>query len=338
MSGAAKYVLALDQGTTSSRAILFGRDGRSVATAQQEFPQIFPAPGEVEHDPEAIWSSQLGGRARVPREGEHGSGGRGGDRHHQPARDDRAVGPQHRQAGGERDRVAEPGQRADLRRAEGRRPRPSCSARETGLVVDAYFSGTKVKHLLDTVPGLRARAEAGDILFGTVDTFLIWRLTGGRRHVTDVSNASRTLMFDIHTLDWDDELLRLLGVPRRMLPEVTRVERGVRRDRSVALRRRHQGCRRRRRPAGGAVRPGLLRAGRRQEHLRHRLLHAAQHRQGADRLAQRPADDDRLAGERRSDVLPRRLGVRRRRGGAVAARRAAAPSPLQPRSRSSPHR
>jgi glycerol kinase len=90
----------------------------------------------------------------------------------------------------------------------------------TGLVVDAYFSGTKVKHLLDTVPGLRARAEKGEVLFGTVDTFLIWRLTGGRCHVTDVSNASRTLMFDIHTLDWDDDLLRALGVPRRMLPEV----------------------------------------------------------------------------------------------------------------------
>jgi glycerol kinase len=91
---------------------------------------------------------------------------------------------------------------------------------QTGLVVDAYFSGTKVKHLLDTVPGLRARAEKGEVLFGTVDTFLIWRLTGGRCHVTDVSNASRTLMFDIHKLDWDDDLLRALGVPRRMLPEV----------------------------------------------------------------------------------------------------------------------
>ena len=215
MSG--RFVLALDQGTTSSRAIVFGHDGRAVASAQQEFPQIFPRPGDVEHDPEAIWSSQV----EVARQA-LGRAGLGPadivaigitnqrettvlwDRHTgKPVAN--AIVWQSRVSAPICERLKNEGHEAVIRR-------------KTGLVVDAYFSGTKVKHLLDTIPGLRARAEAGDILFGTVDTFLIWRLTGGRAHVTDASNASRTLMFDIHTLEWDDELLRILDVPRRMLP------------------------------------------------------------------------------------------------------------------------
>ena len=163
------------------------------------------------------------------------------------------------------------------------------------------------------------------MLFGTVDTFLIWRLTGGRCHVTDVSNASRTLLFNIHTLDWDDELLGLLDVPRAMLPEVRGVERGLRRDairicsaRAVPI------AGRRRRSAGGALRAGVLRAGHGEEHLRHRLLHAAQHRR-------QPVPSQKgllttigwqIGGE--IDLCARRVGVRRRRGGAVAARRAGA--------------
>jgi glycerol kinase len=217
MSG--RFVLALDQGTTSSRAIVFGHDGRAVASAQQEFPEIFPRPGDVEHDPEAIWSSQV----EVAKQA-LGRAGLGPadiaaigitnqrettilwDRHTgKPAAN--AIVWQSRVSAPICERLKEEGHEAVIRR-------------KTGLVVDAYFSGTKVKHLLDTIPGLRARAEAGDILFGTVDSFLIWRLTGGRAHVTDVSNASRTLMFDIHSLDWDDELLRILDVPRRMLPAV----------------------------------------------------------------------------------------------------------------------
>jgi glycerol kinase len=214
-----RYILALDQGTTSSRAIVFGRDGRSVASAQQEFPQIFPRPGHVEHDPEAIWSSQLAvAREALAKAGLQAKDVAGigitnqrettvlWDRHTgKPAAN--AIVWQSRVSAGI----------CDALKAEGH---AKLFAAKTGLVVDAYFSGTKVKHLLDTVPGLRARAEAGDILFGTVDTFLIWRLSGGRRHVTDVSNASRTLIFDIHRLDWDDELLGILGIPRRMLPEV----------------------------------------------------------------------------------------------------------------------
>jgi glycerol kinase len=214
-----KYVLALDQGTTSSRAILFGRDGRLVAVAQQEFPQIFPQPGHVEHDPEAIWSTQLA----VAKDCLARAGGSAAEvaaigitnQRETTVLWDRATGKPVANAIVWQSRVSAP--ICDALRAEGH---ADLFRSKTGLVVDAYFSGTKVKHLLDTVPGLRARAEAGDVLFGTIDTFLIWRLTGGRQHVTDVSNASRTLMFDIHALDWDDELLRILGVPRRMLPEV----------------------------------------------------------------------------------------------------------------------
>ena len=161
------------------------------------------------------------------------------------------------------------------------------------------------------------------MLFGTIDTFLIWRLTGGKRHVTDVSNASRTLMFNIHTLDWDDELLALLGVPREDAARGARLERGLRRDRrrscSAAA---DPGRRRRGRPAGGALRPGLLRAGHRQEHLRHRLLHAAEHRHRR-RCRRRTACSPRSAGSSAArSPTPRGLRLHRRRGGAVAARRA----------------
>jgi glycerol kinase len=217
MSG--RFVLALDQGTTSSRAIVFGHDGRAVASAQQEFPQIFPRPGDVEHDPEAIWSSQV----EVAKQA-LGRAGLGPadiaalgitNQRETTILWDRHTGKPAANAIVWQSRVSAP--ICERLKADGHE---ALFRRKTGLVVDAYFSGTKVKHLLDTIPGLRARAEAGDILFGTVDSFLIWRLTGGRAHVTDVSNASRTLMFDIHALDWDDELLRILDVPRRMLPAV----------------------------------------------------------------------------------------------------------------------
>jgi len=214
-----QYILALDQGTTSSRAIVFGRDGRIVGAAQREFPQLLPTPGLVEHDPEDIWFSQLA----VAREAVQHSG----------------VLPEAIAAIGvtnqrettviwERD-TGRPVANAIV--WQSRVSAPICErlkadgyselfAQKTGLVIDAYFSGTKVKHLLDTLPGLRSRAERGEVLFGTVDTFLVWRLTGGARHVTDYSNASRTLIYNIHTLDWDDELLKILDIPRAMLPDV----------------------------------------------------------------------------------------------------------------------
>jgi len=214
-----KYVLALDQGTTSSRAIVFDHSGRAVGSAQQEFPQLLPKPGEVEHDPEAIWSSQLAVAKQALTNA------------HVSAEDIAAIGVTNQRETTilwERDtgrpvanaivwqsRVSAP--ICDRLKADGL---ADTFCQKTGLVVDAYFSGTKIKHLLDTVDGLRARAEKGEILFGTVDTFLIWRLTGGKQHVTDYSNASRTLLFNIHTLEWDEELLKILGVPRAMLPEV----------------------------------------------------------------------------------------------------------------------
>jgi glycerol kinase len=215
----AKYILALDQGTTSSRAIVFAHDGRIVSLAQQEFPQILPAPGLVEHDPEAIWSSQLNvarqalAMAKVQANDLAAAGianqrettilwDRGTGR---PVAN--AIVWQSRVSAGICDRLKADGLESTFRS-------------RTGLVIDAYFSGTKIKHLLDTVDGLRTRAESGQVLFGTVDTYLLWRLTGGRVHATDYSNASRTLVYNIHSLDWDDELLRILGIPRAMLPEV----------------------------------------------------------------------------------------------------------------------
>jgi glycerol kinase len=219
MTSRDRYILALDQGTTSSRAILFGQDGRPVAIARREFPQILPAPGLVEHDPEVLWLSQLDvARNAIADAGVDATEivalGIANqrettilwDRHtsHPVAN---AIVWQSRVSAGICRQL----------KADGLEP---LVRDKTGLVVDPYFSGTKIKYLLDTVGGLRARAVQGDILFGTVDTWLIWRLTGGRRHVTDYSNASRTMLFNIHTLDWDDELLGLLDIPRSMLPEV----------------------------------------------------------------------------------------------------------------------
>ena len=212
-------VLALDQGTTSSRAIVFSREGRAVGGAQQEFPQLFPSPGHVEHDPEAIWTSQLAtAKEAVQRAGcqarELAAIGITNQRETTIIWD-RETGRAVSNAIVWQSRITAP--LCEQLKREGLEP---LFRSKTGLVLDAYFSGTKVRHLLDTIPGLRSRAERGEVLFGTVDSFLAWRLTGGRRHVTDYSNASRTLMFNIHSLDWDDELLALLGVPRAMLPEV----------------------------------------------------------------------------------------------------------------------
>ena len=215
----ARVVLALDQGTTSSRAIAFDHAGRPVARAQRELGQRFPAPGEVTHDADEIWASQLA----VAREALAAAG--------IPARDVAAVGVTNQRettivweratgrvvapAIGWQSRVTAP--RCEALRAEGHE---TLFRARTGLPLDAYFSGPKIAHILDAEPGLRARAERGELLFGTVDTFLVWRLTGGARHVTDVSNASRTLLFDLHRLAWDEELCRIVGVPAAMLPEV----------------------------------------------------------------------------------------------------------------------
>jgi glycerol kinase len=214
-----RYVLALDQGTTSSRSIVFDRPGRVVAMAQQEFPQIFPGPGHVEHDPEAIWTSQLQtaklalASARISASDLAAIGVT--NQRETTILWDRVTGKPVANAIVWQSRVTAP--ICERLKADGHEP---TIRRKTGLVVDAYFSGTKIKHLLDSFNGLRARAARGEVLFGTVDSFLIWRLTGGKQHVTDISNASRTLLYNIHSQDWDDELLKLLDVPRAMLPEV----------------------------------------------------------------------------------------------------------------------
>ena len=216
---AGQLILALDQGTTSSRAIVFDRSGKAVSSAQQEFPQIFPGPGHVEHNPEDIWSTQLAtAKEAIARAGisalDLAAIGVTNQRE-TTVLWEKATGKPIANAIVWQSRVTAP--ICDRLKAAGHE---ATFRQKTGLVVDAYFSGTKIKHLLDSFDGLRGRAARGEVLFGTIDTFLIWRLTGGKVHVTDVSIASRTLIFNIHTMQWDDELLRLLDIPRAMLPEV----------------------------------------------------------------------------------------------------------------------
>ena len=214
-----KYVMALDQGTTGSRAILFDENMKIVSVAQKEFTQIYPQPGYVEHDPMEIYSSQYG----VFTEALTMSGAQ--------IHDIAAVGiTNQRETTILWDRhTGKPIYNAIVWQC--RRTAPYCEELKqrgldayiketTGLIVDAYFSATKIMWILDNVPNARAKAEAGDILFGTVDTWLIWNLSGGRVHMTDYTNASRTMLFNINTLAWDDRLLKELGIPRIMLPEV----------------------------------------------------------------------------------------------------------------------
>lgn len=214
----ARYILALDQGTTSSRAIVFSQEGLAAASAQQEFPQLFPSSGHVEHDPEAIWESQLSTAREALAKGGLSAGDIAGigitNQRETTVLWEKETGKPVANAIVWQSRITAPF--CEKLKAEGH---AETFRRKTGLVLDAYFSGTKIRHILESVEGLRERAERGEILFGTVDSFLIWRLTGGKVHVTDYSNASRTLLFNIHTLAWDEELLEILGVPRAMLPD-----------------------------------------------------------------------------------------------------------------------
>jgi glycerol kinase len=214
-----KYLLAIDQGTTSSRSIVFTKNGEIAAAAQKEFRQIFPKPGWVEHDPEEIWATQSGTITEALAKGGIG------------AQDIAAIGItnqretvvlwnretgkpvanaivwQDRRTAGFCDRLKAAGHSPMIRR-------------KTGLVIDAYFSASKLRWMLENVPGARRRAEAGKLAFGTIDTWIVWKLTNGRVHVTDPSNASRTMLFNIHTGAWDPALLKLFGVPASVLPEV----------------------------------------------------------------------------------------------------------------------
>ena len=214
-----QYILALDQGTTSSRAILFDRRGRATAVAQQEFEQLYPQPGWVEHRPEDIWSSQLNAARVVLRESDVKADqiaaiGITNQRETTLIWDRETGQPIHNAIVWQCRRTAGD---CDHMRSEGLAP---LFQQRTGLVLDAYFSGTKVRWLLDHVPGARELAGRGKLAFGTVDSWLIWKLTGGRVHATDPSNASRTLLFNIERGVWDDELLAALDVPRGVLPLV----------------------------------------------------------------------------------------------------------------------
>jgi glycerol kinase len=215
----ASFILALDQGTTSSRAIVFDRDGRVRGQAQREFRQIFPEPGWVEHDPRDIWSTQFG----TAQEAIAAAGLRATDiaaigitnqRETTVVWDRRTGQPIHNAIVWQDRRTAA---LCDRLRADGHE---GLIRQKTGLLLDAYFSGTKIRWLLDTVPGARARAERGELAFGTIDTWLVWNLSSGALHITDAGNASRTLLYDIHAGAWDDELLRTMDVPKSLLPEV----------------------------------------------------------------------------------------------------------------------
>ena len=213
------FVLALDQGTTSSRAIVFDRRGRARGVAQQEFTQHFPSPGWVEHDPRDLWTTTRRTALAALAEAnltarDIAAIGLTNQRETTLLWDRRTGRPLHRAIVWQDRRTA--GLCAQLKR----RGLESLFRRKTGLLLDPYFSGTKLAWLLDHIPGARRRAERGELAFGTVDTWLLWQLTGGRVHATDVSNASRTLLLDLRTGDWDDALLKILRIPREVLPEV----------------------------------------------------------------------------------------------------------------------
>ena len=214
-----KYILALDQGTTSSRSIIFDKTGRIKAKAQKEFPQIFPKPGWVEHDPEAIWKTQLATAKAALRKAkltakQVAAIGITNQRETTLLWDRETGRPIHHAIVWQDRRTAKD---CDRLKAAGHAP---AIRRKTGLVIDAYFSATKIAWLLKHVKGARALARQGRLAFGTIDTWLIWKLTGGTVHVTDASNASRTMLYNLRTGDWDEELLKLFKVPRSVLPEV----------------------------------------------------------------------------------------------------------------------
>jgi hypothetical protein len=316
-----RYILAIDQGTTSSRAIVFDGEQNIAGVGQKEFPQHFPKSGWVEHDLEDIWESVVETcRTAIERAGIAASDIAAigiTNQRETVAMWDRATGePVHRAIVWQDRRTAD---FCDGLKAKGHE---AAFTEKTGLLLDPYFSGTKIAWLLDNVEGLRARAEAGEIAFGTIDTFLIWRLTGGARHVTDATNASRTLIYNIAK--------QLLG--RRSSEDAehpvgdaaggARLRRRFRYGKGRYPRRGNPGLRRCRRPAGGDHRPGLLRAGHVQVDLRHRLLRAAQYRRRHGRLEEPHAHDHRLPARRRDDLCAGRLDLHGRGLGAVAARRA----------------
>ncbi len=321
MSG---YVLAIDQGTTSSRAIVF--DGRQdiAGMGKMEFTQHFPQDGWVEHVPEEIWATSLWSAKTALKKAnlkaaEIAAIGITNQRETTIVWD-RATGKpihnaivwQDRRTHKLCDKLKKAGARADDQR------------KKTGLLLDPYFSATKIAWILDNVPGARKRAEKGELAFGTVDSYLIWRLTGGKSHATDATNACRTLLYNIETSDWDDELLELFRMPRAMLPVVKDNADDFGVTDPEVLGRSDPHLRRGRRPAGGDDRAGLLHAGHAEIDLWHGLLRAAQHRQRYGALEEPAADHHRLSHRRQDHLCARGRDLHGRRLGAVAARQAAA--------------
>lgn len=214
-----QFILSLDQGTTSSRAIVFDKKGGIVSIAQKEFKQYFPKPGWVEHDPQEIWSTQAGVAAEATvSKGLNGKNIAGigitNQRETVVVWDKNTGEPVYNAI------VWQDKRTADYCEELKENGKAEMIQEKTGLVIDSYFAGTKVKWILDNVDGAREKAEAGDLILGTIDTWLIWKFTKGDLHVTDVTNACRTLLFNINTMEWDEELLELFDVPKSMLPEV----------------------------------------------------------------------------------------------------------------------
>lgn len=296
-----KYILSFDQGTTSSRAILFDKAGAIIATAQQEFTQIFPKSGWVEHDAMEIWGTQSGVARQVleetgTRPDEVAAIGITNQRETTVVWDKHTGKPVYNAIVWQCRRTASI---CDELKAKGW---TDTIRQKTGLILDAYFSGTKIKWILDNVAGARERAERGELLFGNIDTWLIWNLTRGKVHVTDYSNASRTMLFNINTLQWDDDILKELNIPRSMLPEV--------KPSSCVYGNTDEHT------FGGADIPIAGAAGDQQaalfgqacfdagmaKHLRYRLLFADEYRRHADYFAERPFNDNRM-GHRRYSIL-----------------------------------
>ena len=319
----AKYAAALDQGTTSSRCMVFDHGGQVVSVAQKEHEQIYPKPGWVEHDATEVWS-----RTQEVMDEALADAGASAD-------DIAGVGiTNQRETTLVWDRnTGEPvhnalvwqDTRTDKLVDEFSKDGGQARFQErVGLPLATYFSGPKIRWILDNVDGAQDKAESGDLLFGNMDTWLIWNLTGGTDgglHITDVTNASRTMLMDLGPLQWDEEIAGIMGVPDAMLPEIKALERGLRRGEGGRGAPGRRDRRRPRRPAGGHLRADLLRRRRGQEHLRHGQLPPAQHGHGAGAVEERAAHHRRLQDRRRGRrVLPRGLHRHHRRAGAVAAR------------------
>ena len=297
------FVGAIDQGTTSTRFMIFDHSGNEVGKHQLEHEQILPRAGWVEHDPVEIWERT----ASVIQTALDNAGLRGSDLAALGITNQRETAVVWNRKTGRPyyNAIVWQDTRTDrIASALDRDGRGEVIRRKAGLPPATYFSGGKIQWILENVDGVRAAAEAGDVAFGNTDSWVIWNLTGGVNggsHVTDPTNASRTMLMDLETLDWDDELLGFFGIPRSMLPKIRPSSApGTYGEVTAGGGPRGSAHRRPRRPAGGHRRPGLLRPRRGQEHLRHRQLPAAEHRRGARPQQERAAHDGVLPVRRRT--------------------------------------